>query len=136
MEDPQEVTPEAPLSNPKSESSQKAKSLKEPRRKNRIEWPKTSETVEWKRLDEALSELLQKALCGTVEAHRNLLQWLGTACDLSGTINVSLQDTLSGCKTALCQGRYEWRHDQVLQKLAEVVERKRQEASLVRQPGS
>lgn len=33
---------------------------------------------------------------------------------------------MSGCKTALCQGRYRWRHDQVLRKLAEVLEGQRQ----------
>ncbi|XP_074530869.1 LOW QUALITY PROTEIN: interferon-induced very large GTPase 1-like [Halichoeres trimaculatus] len=57
-------------------------------------------------------------------------RWLGVeqACDLCGTISASLQHTLSGCRTALSQGRYRWRHDQVLRKLAEVVEKRRQEA--------
>ncbi|KAJ8350643.1 hypothetical protein SKAU_G00257730 [Synaphobranchus kaupii] len=37
---------------------------------------------------------------------------------------------LSGCKTALSQGRYRWRHDAVLKKLAEVAESCRREANI------
>lgn len=36
------------------------------------------------------------------------------------------EDISSGCKIALSQGRYRWRHDQVLRKLAEVLEECRQ----------
>lgn len=58
-------------------------------------------------------------------------QWLGTeqVCDLCGTANASLQHILSSYKSALTQGRYRWRHDQILKKLAEVVESKRMEAN-------
>lgn len=38
---------------------------------------------------------------------------------------------LFGCKTALTQGRYRWRHDKVLMTLADVLE---QERSKKRQP--
>src|SRR4029434_8669667 len=80
----------------------------------------------WK-LPQARLSFLIRATYDTLPSPRNLQQWLGTeqACDLCGTINASLQHTLSGCKTALSQGRYGWGHDQVLRKLAEVVERKR-----------
>ncbi|KAJ8381264.1 hypothetical protein SKAU_G00020420 [Synaphobranchus kaupii] len=37
-------------------------------------------------------------------------------------------DQKISCKTALSQGRYRWRHDQVLRKLAEVLEGRRQES--------
>ncbi|XP_039516167.1 receptor-type tyrosine-protein phosphatase beta-like [Pimephales promelas] len=62
---------------------------------------------------------------------RNLHQWFGTEelCPLCSTSNASLQHILSGCKTALSQGRYRWRHDLVLRKLAEVAESCRQEAN-------
>lgn len=73
VDDPQEMTQEAPQSNPRTGSSQKDKCLNEPRQKRRIKWPKTNEAAEWKRLDESLSELLQKTLHGTVEADLNLL---------------------------------------------------------------
>lgn len=54
----------------------------------------------------------------------NLHQWFGhgESCELFKIPNASLQHILSGCKIALSQGRYRWRHDQVLRKLAEVLE--------------
>ncbi len=48
---------------------------------------------------------------------------------LCSTSNASLQHILPGCKTALSQGRYRWRHDLVLRKLAEVAESCRLEAN-------
>ena len=36
-----------------------------------------------------------------------------------------MADILSGCKTALQQGRYRWRHDKVLQTLADILETER-----------
>lgn len=33
-----------------------------------------------------------------------------------------MSHTLSSCKTALSQGRYRWRHDQVLRELSDVLE--------------
>lgn len=50
--------------------------------------------------------------------------------------NPSLQHILSGCKAALTQGRYEWRHDQVLRKLAEILETRRLEANRASQTTS
>ncbi|XP_016140413.1 uncharacterized protein [Sinocyclocheilus grahami] len=44
----------------------------------------------------------------------------------------SPQDLHLCCKTALTQGRYGWRHDQVLWKLAEVIETRRLKASRAR----
>ncbi len=60
-----------------------------------------------------------------------LHQWFGTEelCPLCSTNNASLQHILSGCKTALSQDRYRWRHDLLLRKLAEVTESCRQEAN-------
>ncbi|KAJ8353609.1 hypothetical protein SKAU_G00211760 [Synaphobranchus kaupii] len=83
----------------------------------------------WK-LPEARLSFLIRATYDTLPSPRNLHQWLGTeqACDLCGTINASFQHTLAGCKAALTQGRFRWRHDQVLRKLAEAVEGRRLEA--------
>ncbi|KAJ8352978.1 hypothetical protein AAFF_G00124830, partial [Aldrovandia affinis] len=91
----------------------------------------------WKLPQVRLSFLI-KATYDTLPSPRNLHQWLGTeqSCDLCGTINASLQHILSGCKTALTQGRLTWRHDQVLRKLAEVLEKCRQEANSQRPSGS
>ena len=43
------------------------------------------------------------------------------ACGLCGR-RASLEHILSSCKTALTQGRYRWRHDQVLKELAQCLE--------------
>ncbi len=53
-------------------SSQKARNLKNPLRRNKIKWPKANEADEWRKLDEHLSGLLQKALRGSVVAKLNL----------------------------------------------------------------
>ncbi|KAJ8358431.1 hypothetical protein AAFF_G00439950 [Aldrovandia affinis] len=91
----------------------------------------------WK-LPQAWLSFLIRATYDTLPSPRNLHQWLGTerSCDLCGTINASLQHVLSGCKTALTQGRLTWRHDQVLRKLAEVLEKCRQEVNSQRLSGS
>ncbi|KAJ8341252.1 hypothetical protein SKAU_G00335430 [Synaphobranchus kaupii] len=60
---------------------------------------------------------------------KRLTSYLTKICPLCNTINASLQHILSGCKTALSQGRYRWRHDAVLKKLAEVAESCRREAN-------
>ncbi|KAF4105507.1 hypothetical protein G5714_013169 [Onychostoma macrolepis] len=59
----------APL---RTELSQRARSLKNPLRRNKIKWPKANEAEEWRKLDEHLSRLLQKALRGSVVAKLNL----------------------------------------------------------------
>ncbi|RXN06459.1 hypothetical protein ROHU_012346 [Labeo rohita] len=62
---------------------------------------------------------------------KNLHRWYGTEelCQLCGHQSPSLQHILSGCKTALTQGRYGWHHDRVLRKLAEVIEGRRLEVN-------
>jgi len=57
----------------------------------------------------------------TLPCPRNLQQWFSTEerCPFCSTSNASLQHILSGCKTALSQGRYRWRHNLVSRKLAE-----------------
>lgn len=39
---------------------------------------------------------------------------------------------LSGCKTALTQGRYRWRHDKVLAVLADILEQERRKKQLAK----
>lgn len=67
----------------------------------------------------------------TLPCPQNLSLWFGKeeCCSLCKTPGVSLHHILSGCKTALSQGRYRCRHDQVLRRLAEILERQRQEVS-------
>ncbi len=61
----------------------------------------------------------------------NLHLWYGPEeiCQLCCHPNPNLQHILSSCKAALTQGRYRWRDDQVLRKLAEVIEACRLEAN-------
>ena len=57
----------------------------------------------------------------------NLHRWGLTEnpdCPLCGKPD-TLEHVLSSCKTALTQGRFRWRHDQVLLELADVLERER-----------
>lgn len=57
---------------------------------------------------------------------QNLKQWYGEdpTCSLCQE-HASLRHILSGCTTSLTQGRYTWRHNQVLRELASVLEQKR-----------
>lgn len=81
----------------------------------------------WKIPQVRLSFLIRSTY-DTLPCPRNLSQWFGKeeCCALCSAPNASLQHILSGCKIALSQGRYRWRHDQVLRKLAEVLEECRQ----------
>ena len=59
-----------------------------------------------------------------------LLKWglLETPdCQLCGARD-TMAHILSGCKLALQQGRYRWRHDQVLRSLADILERERKKS--------
>ncbi len=57
---------------------------------------------------------------------QNLKEWYGEdpACSLC-QVPASLRHILSGCTTSLTQGRYTWRHNQVLRELALILEQKR-----------
>ncbi len=84
----------------------------------------------WK-IPQARLSFLIRSTYETLPCPRNLHLWFGAeeTCPLCNTSNASLQHILSGCKTALAQGRYRWRHNLVLRKLAEVAEACRQEAN-------
>ena len=53
----------------------------------------------------------------------NLKRWGKTVvdikCSLCGNLNPTLKHILNGCIVALKQGRYTWRHDDILQRMAE-----------------
>ncbi|KAJ8362447.1 hypothetical protein AAFF_G00373990 [Aldrovandia affinis] len=57
---------------------------------------------------------------------KNLHQWFGEdpSCALCQT-SATLRHILTGCKTSLSQGRYTWRHNQVLRQLAITLEGRR-----------
>lgn len=56
----------------------------------------------------------------------NLKLWYGEdpTCSLCGA-SASLKHILSGCGTSLIQGRYTWRHNQILRELASTLEQRR-----------
>ena len=84
----------------------------------------------WRTPQSRLSFLVRAAY-DTLPCPRNLAQWFGSEgkCFLCSKDNAGLQHMLSGCNIALTQGRFRWRHNQVLRKLAEQLERCRVRAN-------
>ena len=80
----------------------------------------------WKMPQARLSYLIRSTY-DTLPSPSNLARWYGAEenCGLCGAAPGNLRHILSGCRTALAQGRYRWRHDQVLRKLAEHTENMR-----------
>ena len=69
---------------------------------------------------------LVKSVYDLLPTPANKNTWFGTdeKCPLCGQ-EATLNHILSGCRVALAQGRYKWRHDQVLKTLANLVEEKK-----------
>ncbi|KAL7372628.1 hypothetical protein ABVT39_019614 [Epinephelus coioides] len=91
-------------------------------------------TISWAdmwRMPQARLSFMIRATYDTLPRPQNLLLWYGTeeTCHLCSSSNPSLQHILSGCKAALTQGRFRWRHDRVLRKLAEILEARRLKAN-------
>ena len=79
-------------------------------------------------MPESRFAFLIKAVYDLLPTPHNKHMWFGeeegcTLCGDKGT----LQHILSGCRIALSQGRYKWRHDQVLRELAQCVDERRME---------
>lgn len=95
--------------------------------KRKITW-----TDLW-RMEPFRISFLLRSVYDTLPTPANLHKWgmredpLCKLCGERGT----MAPILSGCKTALTQGRYRWRHDKVLMTLANTLE---QERSKKRQP--
>ena len=79
----------------------------------------------WNMDGKRLSFLLRAAY-DVLPTPKNLNQWMGEDpnCTLCHT-PANLRHILSGCKVSLTQGRYTWRHNQVLRQLAGVLEERR-----------
>ena len=76
-------------------------------------------------------KFLVKSVYDLLPTPTNKNTWYGTEekcslCGQEGTLN----HILSGCKVALSQGRYKWRHDKVLRTIANIVEEKRKEKNV------
>ena len=75
---------------------------------------------------ESKLQFLVKSVYDLLPTPSNKNTWFGTKeymCPLCGK-NGTLNHILSGCKVALQQGRYTWRHDRVLREIAGKVEEK------------
>lgn len=69
---------------------------------------------------------LVRAAYDVLPTPKNLHQWMGEdpCCTLCG-LPANLRHILCGCKVSLTQGRYTWRHNQVLRQLACALEERR-----------
>ncbi|XP_019217589.1 uncharacterized protein LOC109203016 [Oreochromis niloticus] len=90
-----------------------------------VEKRKLSWSEFWEMESNRLSVII-RATYDVLPSPINLQLWFGKdpACPLC-TVPTTLKHILVGCGTSLTQGRYTWRHNQVLRCLAEKVERKR-----------
>ena len=71
-----------------------------------------------------------RAVYDVLPSPSNLCRWglrSDPGCTLCGGPVANLEHVLSSCQSALRDGRYTWRHDQVLRILAEELENKRRE---------
>ena len=77
-------------------------------------------------MPESRFAFLIKAVYDLLPTPHNKHLWFGEeeGCSLCGERG-TLQHILSGCRVALSQGRYRWRHDQVLRELAQCVDERR-----------
>ena len=79
-------------------------------------------------MPEGRLKFLVKAVYDLLPTPSNKNMWYGTeeSCHLCGGVG-TVNHILSGCPTALAQGRYKWRHDEVLRELAQTVEERRRD---------
>ena len=94
-------------------------------------------TISWKdiwHMEGKRLSFLIRAAYDVLPTPKNLQQWVGEdpSCSLCHA-PANLKHILSGCKVSLTQGRYTWRHNQVLRELASALEIRRVEANT--QPG-
>ena len=92
-------------------------------------WTKWESMVKWKIpwsdlwRNEITIRFLIRSVYDILPSPTNLLIWKKTEtplCQLCGKTG-SLKHILSSCQTALADGRYRWRHDQILKDIAEAI---------------
>ena len=77
---------------------------------------------------EARLTFLMKSVYDLLPTPANKNRWFKTDefnCMLCGKAGTTLNHILTGCKVALAQGRYTWRHNKVLEEIAHWIEKKR-----------
>ncbi|XP_066299893.1 uncharacterized protein [Branchiostoma lanceolatum] len=90
-------------------------------------WNLPSRKISWSelwKLEPFRISFLLRSVYDTLPSPTNLCRWglrEDPACKLCGERG-TMAHILSGCKTALTQGRYRWRHDKVLSTIASILE--------------
>ncbi|XP_066271644.1 uncharacterized protein [Branchiostoma lanceolatum] len=90
-------------------------------------WNLPSRKITWSelwKLEPFRISFLLRSVYDTLPSATNLCKWglrEDPACKLCGERG-TMAHILSGCKTALSQGRYRWRHDRVLTTIASILE--------------
>src|SRR4029434_5480082 len=82
--------------------------------------------IPW-RLEPFRISFLLRSVYDTLPTPTNLYRWgmrEDPQCSVCGERG-TMAHILAGCRTALSQGRYRWRHDKVLRALADILEQER-----------
>ncbi|CAC5381746.1 unnamed protein product [Mytilus coruscus] len=92
-----------------------------------MKWNLPERKITWAelwRMEPFRISFMLRSVYDTLPSPSNLHQWgliEEPSCKLCGERGI-MAHILSGCKVALTQGRYRWRHDKVLKHLAEILD--------------
>ncbi|XP_063419448.1 uncharacterized protein LOC134702450 [Mytilus trossulus] len=122
------------------EEQRRAKAVELSRQGAWMKWNLPERKITWAelwRMEPFRISFMLRSVYDTLPSPSNLHQWgliEEPSCKLCGERG-TMAHILSGCKVALTQGRYRWRHDKVLKHLAEIldIERKRRDHQKQRQ---
>lgn len=112
------------------EETRKAKALELATQGSWTIWDLPNRRVTWTelwRLEPFRVSFLLRSMYDTLPSPANLARWglrEHPLCKLCGKKGI-LSHILAWCQTALAQGRYRWRHDQVLKVIADIFEQAR-----------
>jgi hypothetical protein len=89
-------------------------------------------------LPDGTARFASKAVADTLPTRVNLQRWgklppstgAKSDCPRCPGKKETLRHILSGCKPALEEGRYKWRHDRVLQRVCEIIQQHKPEAKI------
>ena len=112
------------------EASRCAKAVSQVKQGQWMRWENVEKrNITWKdmwEMETSRISFLIRSTYDVLPTPKNLHQWLGEdpSCPLCST-PATLRHILVGCKVSLSQGRYTWRHNQVLKGLAATLESRR-----------
>ncbi|CAC5386777.1 unnamed protein product [Mytilus coruscus] len=108
------------------EEQRRAKAVELSRQGAWMKWNLPERKITWAELwmEPFRISFMLRSVYDTLPSPSNLHQWgliEELSCKLCGERG-TMAHILSGCKVALTQGRYRWRHDKVLKHLAEILD--------------